>query len=107
MQQTVGQFLKEKLGNMSRWAAAELGGTLTTDIEQYVAKRTETECTYLASLLSTNSVLLSQRDWHGLSQLGEIPPQLLQVFHEIRKREDMHDKFWRYLELFAHSISNE
>jgi len=107
-QETVGAFLKDKLGNMARWATGELKNTdYGVDLEHFVRERTEMECAYLAGLLSTNSNMITHRDWSGLARIGEMPRQLLDVFHLIRQREDMHDKFWRYLELFANVISND
>ena len=102
---TVGQFIKEKMGNMAKWATTELK-ELDVDLEHFVQERTETECAYLAGLLSTNSIMIPHKDWSGLSRIGEMPKELLAVFHLIRQREDMHDKFWRYLELFVSVISN-
>lgn len=102
-EQSVGSFIKEKLFNMAKWVEGEID----VDLKQYVAARTETECTYLAGLLSTNSDKIVHRDWGGLARIGDIPEELQGVFHRIRQREDMHDKFWRYLELFAKVISND
>jgi hypothetical protein len=106
-EQTVGAFLKEKMTNMAVWVSTELGpGVTTVDMKQYVSERTETEIAYVAGLLSTNLNLIAHRDWSGLARLQELPPQLETLFHHIRQREDMHDKFWRYMELFAQVISN-
>ena len=105
MSQTVGQFLREKLNNMGSWVSAELGDT-PVDIKQYLAERTDTEIAYMVGLLASNSNLITHRDWSGLARTADIPAELLEVFQLIRKREDMHDKFWRYLELFVQVISN-
>lgn len=106
MSSTVGEFLREKMSNMGRWVNKELGNEINMDLEQYVAGRTETELAVIASLLSTNSTIIIHKDWSGLSRLGEIPADLQTCFHCIRQREDMHDKFWRYLHLFRDVISN-
>jgi len=106
-QETVGQFIKEKMGNMARWATEALKDEHNVDLEHFVMERTETECAYLAGLLSTNSNMITHQDWSGLARIGEMPKQLLDIFHLIRQREDMHDKFWRYLDLFATVISND
>ena len=106
MSQTVGSFLREKLGNMGLWVHTEIG-ELGVDIKQYVAERSDTEIAYLVGILESNSTMIAHRDWSGLARTTELPPELLEVFQSIRKREDMHDKFWRYLELFVEVISNK
>ena len=105
-EQTVGSFLREKLTNMANWVDNELGTPSTVNLKQYVAGRTETEIAFIAGLLSTNSNLIAHKDWSGLARLGDIPAEMKEIFHAIRKRDDMHDKFWRYLHLFAEVISN-
>ena len=104
MSQTVGSFLREKLTNMTTWIESELG-TQSVDLKQYVAERTDTEIAYIVGILSTNSTQIAKRDWDGLTV--DIPTELTSVFQRIRKREDMHDKFWRYLELFVESVSSD
>jgi len=106
MSQTVGAFLREKLTNMGVWMTTELGETLTVDIKQYIAERSDTEIAYVVGILGSNSTKITHRDWSGLARVGDIPVELLDVFQLIRKRDDMHDKFWRYLELFVQVISN-
>lgn len=105
MSQTVGEFLREKLTNMGTWVTTELGDT-PVDIKQYLADRTDTEIAYVVGILGSNSTMITHRDWSGLARVGDIPTELLDTFQLVRKREDMHDKFWAYLELFVHVISN-
>jgi hypothetical protein len=88
---------------MTTWIESELG-TQSVDLKQYVAERTDTEIAYIVGILSTNSTQIAKRDWDGLTV--DIPTELTSVFQRIRKREDMHDKFWRYLTLFVDVISN-
>ena len=103
--QTVGAFLKEKLTNMATWIEGELG-TSSVDLKQYVAERTETEIAYVVGNLCANSVQITHRDWSGLARLYDLPTDLLMIIDAVRKREDMHDKFWRYLDMFVNVISN-
>jgi hypothetical protein len=88
---------------MTTWIESELG-TQSVDLKQYVAERTDTEIAYIVGILSTNSTQIAKRDWDGLTV--DIPTELTSVFQRIHKREDMHDKFWRYLTLFVDVISN-
>jgi hypothetical protein len=106
MNQTVGEFLREKMSNMANWIASELGEQNTVDLEQYLAERNDTEIAYVVGILGSNSTMITHRDWSGLARLGDLPTQLLELFQSIKQREDMHDKFWRYLSLFVEVISN-
>lgn len=106
MSQTVGQFLREKLTNMGMWVTSELGDQSSVDIKQYIAERSDTEIAYVVGILRSNSNMITHRDWSGLSRTADLPKELLDTFQAIRKREDMHDKFWRYLDLFVQVISN-
>jgi hypothetical protein len=106
MSQTVGEFLREKMGNMAGWIVNELGDQNNVDLKQYIAERTDTELAYLVGILRSNSNMITHRDWSGLARLGDMPTQLLEVFQSVKQREDMHDKFWRYLSLYVEVISN-
>lgn len=106
-EQTVGAFLREKLTNMAGWIEEELGKeNISVVLKQHIAERTETEIAYVVGILYANSPMITHKDWSGLARLGELPTPLLEVLDNVRKREDMHDKFWRYMELFVQVISN-
>ena len=101
MSVTVGEFLRTKLSNMGEWISSELGGELSLDIKQYISERTDTQIVCVANILSTHSSMIAHRDWQKLGSMSDIPAELMDVFQLIRKREGMHDKFWRYLHMFA------
>lgn len=113
--QTVGAFLKEKLGNMARWVTEEVGKeNLSVDLEQFVRDRSEVEVTFLSQVLNSNSAKISHRDWCGLVGMlhdDAIPKELAEQFaviiQVVRVRETMHDKFWRYLELFRDVVNSD
>ena len=107
----VGQFLKEKLGNMVRWVMQEVGKeNLPTDIEELVDKLGSVEVTYLAEILHENRTTLVHRDWATVVKLiadePHLPIELAYVIQTIRKRDDMQDKFWRYLLMFSDVVDN-
>ena len=105
--QTVGAFLREKLTNMAGWIEEELGKeNIRVVLKQYIAERTETEITYVVGILYANSTMITHKDWSGLARLTELPTSLLEVLHNVSKSEGMHEKFWRYMELFVAVISN-
>tara|TARA_Y100000401_G_scaffold20822_1_gene13933 strand:- start:1174 stop:1527 length:354 start_codon:yes stop_codon:yes gene_type:complete len=117
MPETVGDFLKTKLGNMARWVSDGVGKeNLTIDPVAFVAERSALECVVLADAVASHKAVVMSRDWRGLAKLlkDEAVPEEWAVsfaclLHAVKAREDMHDKFWRYMELFRDVIikSNE
>lgn len=100
-----GSFLKEKYDNLTRWVVEVVGKeNLSADSLAGIKGRTELEIVVLANTLQANKSLVSHRDWTGLVQLlvsEGIPAALQEVVVAIRHREMMHDKFWRYMDLFV------
>ena len=103
VEETVGDFLRAKMMNMARWVQKEL--QCEFDLPDFISNRSTTELTFIAGTLAAEKPLIVHKDWHGLSQLGDMPDEMLEVFHSVRQRPPMHDKFWRYLELFAAVVS--
>lgn len=107
---TVGEFLKEKLGNMARWVTEEVGKeNLPVDIVQLTKDRSAVEVTVLAEVLNANSAKVTHRDWSALVrslEAEDLPVDFTAVVQAVRAREHMHDKFWRYLELFREVLQN-
>ena len=102
---TKGEFLKEKMGNMARWVHQEVGKeNLPADFIAGIDGRSALEATVLSGALEANRDLVTHRNWSGLVQLMEAnnaPSQLQEVIVHVQRRPDMHEKFWRYLELFV------
>jgi hypothetical protein len=100
-----GSFLKEKFLNMARWVIKEIGKeNLSVDLLADIEGRTELELVVAASLIQSNKILVSHRDWtglvHHLEKESQIQGWMQEVVVAIRQKEAMHDKFWRYMELF-------
>ena len=107
---TKGTYVKEKLNNMAKWIEQEVGSeNLPRDLVTGIAGRSELEVTVLCGALQSNKTVLIHRDWFGLhkvvADVPEIPSELKEVLMLVQQREDMHDKFWRYLELFEQVVS--
>lgn len=104
MSNTKGAFLKEKMQNMARWVIEELGSeNLPADLLADIAGRSELEITLIASQLQSNKSLAIHRDWVRLGQSlssDKLPSWLLEVVMLVRSKDSMHDKFWRYIDLF-------
>jgi len=115
MTQTVGAFLKVKLSNLAVWIIESLGKeNINMDLEQFVNRRSEVEITFFADILSSNSAKVVHRDWAGLvgilSTDATIPSDVSATFIDllqlVRSRPELHDKFWRYMELFRDVVNN-
>ncbi len=104
-QQNKGDFLLEKLNNMAKWVVTEVGKeNLPVDILAGIAGRSALEVTVLCSTLEANADLATHRNWSGLVQLMKMnnaPFELQQVVVAVQQRPKMHDKFWRYIDLFV------
>jgi len=115
MSETVGAFLKTKLCNMAQWIENEVGGgDLAISPVQFAQGRTELEVVMLAQIIAGKPAIIANRDWLGLVQLldseaAQMAHAVSCLLHSVKAREDLHPKFWRYMELFRDVInkSNE
>jgi len=104
--QSKGAFLKEKMGNMARWVTEEVGKeNLPVDIIAGIDGRSALEVTVLSGALEANKSHVLHRNWSGLVQLmaeHNAPSELQEVVVAVQQRPAMHEKFWRYIDLFVH-----
>ena len=94
---TVGDFLLEKLGNMSKWVEAETGDSVMMNA---VHKGGATLATAFAIEARKRKELIKNRDWVGLTE-SNLPASISEQIPRLLLRKDMHDKFWRYLDMFV------
>ena len=115
MTQTVGAFLKAKLSNLAVWIIESLGKeNINMDLEQFVNRRSEVEITFFADILSSNSAKVVHRDWAGLVGIlstdetipSDVSATFIDLLQLVRSRPELHDKFWRYMELFRDVVNN-
>ena len=115
MTQTVGAFLKVKLSNLAVWIIESLGKeNINMDLEQFVNRRSEVEITFFADILSSNSAKVVHRDWAGLVGIlstdetipSDVSATFIDLLQLVRSRPELHDKFWRYMELFRDVVNN-
>lgn len=99
---TVGEFLLQKATNMKTWLETELPGT-----KGQIVPLTELSVTTMAAKLTEHRQLVFNRDWGGLSRQATAANlhSLTEMLEAVRTRRDLHDKFWRYLELFIEIMS--
>lgn len=104
MTQTTGEYAKEKMENMARWVHNVVGKeNLSADIIADINGRSVLEVMVLCTTLQANENIVAQRDWSGLGDLLKETNHAVmkEVYALIEHREVMHEKFWRYMELFV------
>ena len=103
--QTKGDFLKEKMSNMAKWVTEEVGKeNLPADLIAGIAGRSALEATVVCAALEANKDLATHRNWSGLVKLmadHKAPSELQEVIVAVQRRPPMHDKFWRYIDMFV------
>jgi len=98
-----GDFLLEKLLNMAKWLDASLGLCIGAEADKLSA----VQATLLAAKVGAHREVAEQRDWDAMLVVVERDaPMLLHAATMVRTRPDLHDKFWRYIELFV-KITNQ
>lgn len=99
-----GEFLREKLENMAKWVTTEVGKeNLAVDIITAINGRSVVEIAAFCGILDANSDRITTRNWSGLVQLmtkQNLGQELQQVVVAVQQRPAMHDKFWRYMDMF-------
>ena len=102
MSVTVGAVLREKLPNMVKWVHDETGIDVTDNLDAV----SDTQLAYAMGRLADERPLVTHKDWGGLARTLRQSAELTEIIDAVRKREDMHDKFWRYMELFVDTIKS-
>ena len=110
---TIGAFIKEKLLNMAIWLETEVGKeNMNVDLQTWVTARSVLECTMFAEVLHEHADTIAKRDWATLLdavQTKELPATSELIKHllvVVKGRIALHDKFWRYLDLFCDVVSS-
>jgi hypothetical protein len=101
-----GEFIKQKMHNMAVWIQNELKSPV--DYVSIIDARSELELTTLCAMLHTKKDIETKQNWSALIALAKEEPALehfVQLIDEVRRREDMHEKFWKYVKLFIDVMS--
>ena len=104
---TVGHFLVEKLQNMHNWLSEECQGYDKHKYDLCRSILTPTNATIVAEILLRHKSTIYQRDWDNLSRIPQLPVEIVELGVLIKPQPKLHDKFWRYLELFVESVSSD
>jgi hypothetical protein len=107
MAATVGEFLVQKIRNMAQWMEQERVGGAAGLVEMS-SNITPLSATLLATGVKTQSDAVSERDWAhlGTQFASEATKHALfapfvAVFEGVRARADLHERFWRYMDLMC------
>ena len=106
---TIGAFLKEKVRNMLSWLSESLGSELPW-IPRQAAEVTELRATYAAEILTQHKARVQDRDWTLFADVESeltTKTEFWAVLREVRDRPELHEKFWRYIDLFVEVASSE
>lgn len=104
----MGQFLKEKATNMSQWLAT--AGKLSQGNLSQIESLSEVQLVGFAQLLHDEcKEAIVQRDFDGLLNAGgeQIGSNVREVVVFVRERDELHDKFWRYMSLFSDTVGKD
>ena len=104
---TVGDFLVEKFENMHRWLVMDCEGYDKDKYESFRSMLTPTNVTLVAEVLLRNKTAVYRRDWYVVMTIKGLPAEIVELAALIRPQSALHDKFWRYLELFVESVSSD
>ncbi len=93
-----GDFLLEKVSNMSKW----IDSHLDLGLADRAGELKPLQATVLAASVGGKVELAAKRDWDALIEvIADNAPVLLEATLMVRGRPEMHDKFWRYIDLFV------
>lgn len=94
---TLGGFLREKAFNMRRWLREELRDETLLSVMDHMLVSQFVE---LGDQMVASKHHINFRDLHSLLREAAGTP-LFDIGRRVRDREDLHPKFWRYLDLFV------
>ena len=95
---TKGEFLQEKMQNMRVWLLEEFKRENRACAQLPLV--TEMEACYLADSLLPHERAIGNRNFVSLSQDKQLDASFREVLAQIQATPAMHDKFWRYVDLF-------
>jgi len=100
---TVADFLRSKLGNMLVWLKKD-GFPVDMRIEDF----NNLQITAFAVELNARyQEAVKRREFGGLRADKEIDAHLLMMVSYVERNPHLHDKFWRYLELFSDTVTSD
>ena len=95
--------------NMGKWIAQETMGEFDS-LPSVLEGLTTIEVSILAENLAENKSIIIHEDWQALiarlSDLPNVPSIVLAAVQHVRGEPALHEKFWRYMALFASVVNS-
>ena len=98
-QLTIGSYVLEKAKNMQKWLEAE------TSWRKGPIPLTEIAAVSMAQKVHEMRTTVYERDWLALEEEAESTALVRDAVAAVRQRPELHDKFWRYLQLFTDTMA--
>ena len=92
-----GVFVQEKMMNMIAYVRNGTGSEISVSEEEITPIRAVLLCQEIAKY----KVMVIHKDWQGLVKAPGLPAYVQDLIVAVRANSELHDKFWRYLELFV------
>ena len=92
-----GEFLQEKMLNMAAYVQDGVG----MKIEGLEGQITPIRAVAFCQELAKHKVFVTHRNWQGIVSAPGMPAYMQDLVVAVRANEELHAKFWRYLELFV------
>ena len=89
----------EKAKNMQKWLEAE------TSWRKGPISLTEIAAVSMAQNVHEMRTAVYERDWLALEEEAESTTLVRDAVAAVLQRPELHDKFWRYLQLFTDTMS--
>jgi hypothetical protein len=93
----LGDFLQEKALNMRMWLREQLDEPKLLEVMDNMLKN---DFVALGDECLEHKQPIFRRDFRELMQAVQNTP-LFEIAQRVRAKEELHDKFWRYMELFV------
>ena len=97
---SIGEYLMQKVDNMVDWLEDN-----ALDVPYEASRIPQVFIVRMAEELAAHRDIVEARDFKGLMDMQDLPAQIKDLTVQVQGREELHDKFWRYLSLFIELVS--
>ena len=98
-EQVLGTFLQEKLRNFVKWVLSEIPKTQLPVGYSLNKLATQDQCVEFAEVVVEMREPVTTRDFSALSRHSHATDTMVTVIKAIEARPELHDKFWRYMDM--------
>lgn len=98
-----GEFLAEKALNLRKWLTSEIDDACTERFQ--LLQITPVTATTIGCMLAEIKDKIDERNWSALIEHADLPAEWRECIVLVQARVDLHDKWWRYMDLFCEVCS--